>query len=636
MNLFTGRQARPQASINSLKWLFFSYRVFSLRLSQFLSIVFILQIGFAQEVLAQDMAVSDMLGVANKCQSSYGTDGMLNIPCVRVSGVLYAATLQQISAAATETQFTLTSATPIEEAQESKNVCEATYSLETGRLDIPCVNGIDNVSLYAIDNYESPSVFVYKEIPRLRINSRCLSNSSVAVTRNPGVFTTYGYANPLDNFANIQQNYAIGNPKYPDHLGVDYMTPVNSNVYAICDGTITADSQDFTYQRVNRGRGLYSAYWNARIILKCNSGNNLLAIYGHVDQQAVSNGSTVKKGSKIAIIAPAYNSSNVRSSSLDHLHFGIRTGYTNPFYSAGVGFGIATENVSLSQAEQRGFQDPLNYLCSNPISTITYFDGAGSLISPTQTGVGANSDIAIMQPHADIGTTSTVVFQFKKDTNCDHIDISSTPKIDATIQSKDWQDHLISTAFGVALPVSVSSSKGGFTVVAVTSAIPLTSSVRIDAQCKPISSPRVNAITTSFADEASKLVTLGNDYYWTGTGSIISSLGTGTGKTADVLPTFDTKKSFSSFQWRTTSSCSKLTLSPPAGKTTYFSGTDSEVSLKLWNSPTWQAQSCTRLPCTIYAPSIGNYYIVKVKTQAGALSGTSGVTNTGYLNAKCE
>ncbi|MEY3199334.1 MAG: Peptidase family [Bacteroidota bacterium] len=465
-------------------------------------------------------------------------------------------------------------------------------------------------------------------------NPNCPFNSSVAETTNVGTFTSYGYANPLDNFATVKQNYAIGNSGYPNHLGVDYMVGESSNVYAICDGVITSDSQDFTYQRTVRKKTLYDSYWDARIILKCNTDNNMLAIYGHVDKQTVSNGSKVKKGKQIAVIAPAYNKSSNRNVALDHLHFGIRVGYTNPFYN-GVGFGIATKNVTLIQAEQNGFQDPLNYLCNNP-NPLTYFDGAGSLISPTQAKTGGNNDVAIMQAHASIGLPSTVVFQFKKDAVCDHIDISSSPRIDAVIQSKLWDNHLISTAFAGALPMSV-PNKGGFTVVAVTSANPLTASVYISAQCKPASSPSVNTAITPISNEVAQFVTLSNDYYWTGSGSIISGLGSGTGKTSDFVPTFDTKKSFTTFQWQTTSSCSKLKLSSTSNINVAFNSiTDNEVGLKEWNALDWQKQACIGLPCKISAPSVGKYYIVKVKTDAGAMTGTSGSSsNSGYLNAQC-
>jgi len=584
------------------------------------------------------MAVSDMLGVANKCQSSYGTDGMLNIPCVRVSRVLYAATLQQISAAATETQFTLTSATPIEEAQESKNVCEATYSLETGRLDIPCIANLTENMLLRANNFTTPTYFT---VETMSIRSKVRAG-------NP----SYLFGHPVASFVSqIQKCIYAKDTCYKYglyHTGIDYWNSGSSAPYSHSSDIIISIG-DGVIEKINRLSGNDDHGLGNNVIIKHRllNGEVIYSLYAHMYSidSGLQVGNMISKGGRIGIMGASGSGSLTKWSdeigrNNVHLHFEIKdSAVTNNPVGQSIYYGYTP-----SSPNGYGYHDPNVYIGKVefvPNRIITSFDGAGSLISPTQTGVGANRDIAIMQPHADIGTTSTVVFQFKKDANCDHVDISSTPNIDAIIQSKYWQDHLISTAFGAALPVSVSTSKGGFAVVAVTSAIPRTSSVIINAQCKPISSPRINAVTTPFTDEASQLVTLGDDYYWTGTGSIISSLGTGTAKTADIVPTFDTKKSFSSFQWRTTTACSRLELYPPNnGMTVYLDSSSSaknEVSLKLWNSPTWQTQSsCTSLPCTISAPSIGEYYIVKVKTNAGALTGTSGVTNNGYVNAKCK
>ncbi|MEN9461828.1 MAG: hypothetical protein RIS84_1848, partial [Pseudomonadota bacterium] len=258
-----------------------------------------------------------------------------------------------------------------------------------------------------------------------------------------------------------------------------------------------------------------------------------------------------------------------------------------------------------------------------PTLSRTNFDGAGSLISPQNDVYGGNKDLDIMQPHADTGTLSTVVFQFKPDSNCHHIDIYSSPVISAFIQSKFWSDSALSTAFYGTLPMSVAASSRGYTVVAVTSAVPLTSSVAVQAYCRPASSDNLNKAITFLADDnSSKTVSLGNNYYWAGTGSIITSLGTGIGKTSDFVPTFDTQKSLVSFQWQPSPSCPKLRLSPTKTASLTFKE-DNEVSLKLWDTPdsSWRRQACGNLPgslpCTISAPKASGYYMVKVKTMAG-------------------
>jgi surface antigen len=294
---------------------------------------------------------------------------------------------------------------------------------------------------------------------------------------------------------------------------------------------------------------------------------------------------------------------------------------------------------SISAFETRGSRGQYKiagyiYLQDTPTLSRTNFDGAGSLISPQNDVYGGNKDLDIMQPHSNTGTLSTVVFQFKPDSsNCHHVDIYSSPVISAFIQSKFWSDSALSTAFYGTLPMSVAASSRGYTVVAVTSAAPLTSSVTVQAYCRPASSDNLNkAITFLPDDDSSKAVSLGNNYYWAGTGSVITSLGTGTGKEDDIVPTFDTKKSLVSFQWQPSPSCPKLKLYPTNTTSLTFKE-DNEVSLKLWNEPdsSWRRQACGNLPgslpCTIFAPvpKASSYYIVKVKIVAGG----------GAMRAKC-
>jgi len=266
----------------------------------------------------------------------------------------------------------------------------------------------------------------------------------------------------------------------------------------------------------------------------------------------------------------------------------------------------------------------MSYL-SSASNAITYFDGAGSLISPTQDGSGANSDVDRM--HANPSRTSTVVFQFLNNSagNCHHVDISSSIG-EAVIQAKSWDSHEVTTSYRGSLPMSV-NSEGSWTVVAVTSTAPLADSANVYATCKTSS----DSLTPSYYNRTVmdlKLIPLDLDYYWTGTGSIMSHLGSGTGKTADVVPTFESHKSLSSFQWYASSSCSKLNIF--AGGAVSLNG-DNEVAIKRWNADSngWSGNLCSSLPCTVSPPNDSSgYFIVKVKTNAGAVP-------SGYLNAKC-
>lgn len=203
---------------------------------------------------------------------------------------------------------------------------------------------------------------------------QCPSNSgrSYGVTHDY-LYSTYGYANFLDNLDTLIQGYGIGSSGYNDHLGVDIFVNAPNTIYAICDGTITNDSEDFTYQKNIRGRKNFSAYWNSRIILKCDKNldnNDYFAIYMHVDKQKVANNTHVDMGMSIGEITPAWVDDKKLDPSKDHLHFGIRAGHTSPFwFSNGIShLGIAPTNVSLEEAKNNGYQDPLTYICSNPKS----------------------------------------------------------------------------------------------------------------------------------------------------------------------------------------------------------------------------------------------------------------------------
>jgi len=125
MNLFTGRQARPQASINSLKWLWLACQVFL-----FVSMI---QTTYAEEATQVS------------CKSTYSAQTLI-VPCVDVvtdEGItqIYSAIFQQVPDVKTM-QFTLLQATENTVAEDS---CRATYFLQDGKLKIPCINIIDSL-----------------------------------------------------------------------------------------------------------------------------------------------------------------------------------------------------------------------------------------------------------------------------------------------------------------------------------------------------------------------------------------------------------------------------------------------------------------------------------------------------------
>ncbi len=466
----------------------------------------------------------------------------------------------------------------------------------------------------------------------------------ILITTSLPVYADNLFGHPVSNYIDQLPNCLYNTKTCASttryHTGIDYWNSGSFSPYAKSNDVIVA-AGDGVVEQVNSLGGSNDHGFGNNVIVKhkLSNGQTIYSLYGHLYSidSSIKVGALISKGKQIGIMGASGNGSLTKWSDAIgrnnvHLHFEMKSVATTSDSS------YSYWGYVPGSPDNYGYYNPNSYIgkikfVPNPM---TYFDGAGSLISPTQAKTGGNNDVAMMQAHASIGLPSTVVFQFKKDAACDHIDISSSPKIDAVIQSKYWSDHLISNTFAGALPMSV-SNKGGFTVVAVTSAKPLTYSVSVSAQCKPASSPSVNTAITPISNEVTQLVTLSNDYYWTGSGSIISGLGSGTGKTSDFVPTFDTKKSFTTFQWQTTSSCSKLKLSSTSNINVAFNSiTDNEVGLKEWNALNWEKQACIGLPCNISAPSIGKYYIVKVKTDAGAMTGTSGSSNnSGYLNAQC-
>lgn len=93
------------------------------------------------------------------------------------------------------------------------------------------------------------------------------------------------------------------NPWYKFHNGVDFRAPTGIAILAAADGTITATG--------NNGKYAYGKW----ILIKHNNG--LSTLYGHLSQQLVSSGDTVKKGSAIGL------SGNTGYSTGAHLHFTV-------------------------------------------------------------------------------------------------------------------------------------------------------------------------------------------------------------------------------------------------------------------------------------------------------------------------
>jgi len=121
------------------------------------------------------------------------------------------------------------------------------------------------------------------------------------------------------------------------------------------------------------------------------------------------------------------------------------------------------------------------------------------------------------------------------------------------------------------------------------------------------------------------LVDITHDYFWTGTGSVISRAKkiNDFGSRRDYAVPFKITNSLTSFQWETTY-CKKVKITN--GKNNNY--TNATVDIKGWNEKhdEWK-ETCSSLPCTVQKYD-NNYYILKVKSGVNTIS-------EGYLQVEC-
>lgn len=254
------------------------------------------------------------------------------------------------------------------------------------------------------------------------------------------------------------------------------------------------------------------------------------------------------------------------------------------------------------------------------------FDGAGSVISPSEECFGCNHDIAMMHPHA--GTGSTVVFQVNKVAPyTDHVDLKASQDLEVIVKLKKWNDHLTAQTLKIKLkalvPVSLPLADDPWTTFAVTSTGSLSSDALIYVDARRASDPWKDSGAQILPNE---LVDVTYGSFWTGTGSLISSAKSSQdfGIRQDEAVTFSQHDSLTSFQWLTNRNCSQIEL-----KTINNQPAQAEVSLKIWNERNESyGVKCNSLPCRVSA-TVDNYYILKIKSGKDAIAG-------GAIYAQCK
>lgn len=647
----------------------------------------------------------------DQCQATYSTSNqILTIPCVKVDmqgqSIAYQVVLKQ-----TADSFSLQSAieTALPFTIPSKTLCQANYSLVSGKLEVPCIDGMESITNLTLQaqNFTNPSLFLSSgELS----NRRATSNNFLPTIVNWKTACNTGYSNGANYlWFNIyrptyeqQLSYLKGeiNDIEDSHKRADFIKSTIVNALLLLDvSKMSATSADFNKELIKNYLGI-----STMLMSGTNDNGNLLralisnlideglvistfldptasplekavtlmtflydkgsdAFFGLWDTFFLWDSSTKQQqlATEMLVLDTMHRHCSMtdiekNSAVKQLLPSPANSSYYNifddcPFVIDPVRcllykinssidvIGAASKiwdvwNMTHNISRRSGFDQ-----------YITSFDGAGSLIETEGNSSGANHDVVLLRPHGIVpgavttGRLSTAVFQVSKRTqNCDHVDISATSNNralsgDVLIQTKNWADHLMSplTSYKGQLPISVFPLNDNFMVISITPTSPLTNTVFIHAECKPASETGTTALrnysVSTYVDLP--LVSLDNDYFWTGTGSVMSHLGYGTGKTVDSAPTFDKHKSFTSFQWSPSSSCKQLKIFEKSHPSQIIDFTDdNEVAIKQWNSNEW-TQQCLQLPCIIDAPSIDQFYIVKAKTNAGAIS-------SGYLQAQCQ
>ena len=365
--------------------------------------------------------------------------------------------------------------------------------------------------------------------------------------------------------------------------------------------------------------------YGKEVIVQSSENNGFAIRYAHLDSVNVNNGDIVNVGTALGTVGDSGTDcahlhlvlyQNLNATALSRLKNGH-----SPKSLSGSADTFAAKFASDATTSGGTTQ-------SSKVAGI--FDGAGSIINPKGEGYGNNYDIAKMYPHP--GTGSTVVFQWLYDAGtCSQLDISSQYDIgDVVIKSKKWSEHLTEKAFKVKLnedtPITMKrpNSNPTWTTFSVTTTGTVPYPNLIKAECKT-SSDGFKKGTRS--DINKDLVDVTYDYYWTGTGSIISNVNRTFnqpyGMTKDLAATFRTKSSLTSFQWLRQGTCKKLKISASNGSSSSVNG----VHIKEWNAKDWGDSKCNSLPCTLN-PSTNNFFVIKVKSSPDAIS-------SGQIKAEC-
>jgi len=268
----------------------------------------------------------------SQCRATYTLDdGKLSVPCVKVlnpakESQFYSAELQQITDAE-PLQF---SVTPIVKSNEENqdDSCVAIYSVESGDVYIPCVDMVNSSG-----EVESDSL-TFKTISPDSLSLVQLAQGTFASvrrdTRNNIPEANTGFTWPLPyNFRN-NGGYKFG--QFSKLGGNVYHPAQDWNVPDYPGGSGNGD-KGLNVVAVANGKVVDVRHnsWGGLVIQHNYKGETWYSQYGHVQNITVSKNTIVTKGQKVAEIGKVTEFNNVKYA---HLHFEIREAdHPNPDYA---------------------------------------------------------------------------------------------------------------------------------------------------------------------------------------------------------------------------------------------------------------------------------------------------------------
>ena len=238
-----------------------------------------------------------------------------------------------------------------------------------------------------------------------------------------------------------------------------------------------------------------------------------------------------------------------------------------------------------------------------------------------------------MQEHS--GKNSTVVFQWRYDKNtCSQLDITSEESIgNVILKSKSWNGDTIEKSekirLNAGIPITIKRPVNNkWITFSITTTKPLKFSNMIYANCRTSDDIEKVGIRSNIEKD---LVEVSNNYFWSGTGSLISFIkdrgSNQFGINKDYAITFKKHKSLTSFQWYASSSCSKLEIKNLENNN--IKSFINKVSIKKWDEKKWSSNKCSStLPCILNAYEGEGYYIIKILSDINS-------KQYGILSAEC-